>query len=46
MDMMVIRDFIDILILIINSSIILIEIYLIMILINYVINIFIKIIYN
>ena len=44
--MVVIRDFIDILILIINNLITLIKIYLIIILINHTTNIFIKTIYN
>ena len=43
---MAIKDLINILILIINSSIILIEIYLMIILINYIINVFIRVIYN
>ena len=43
---MVIRDLVNILILMINSLIILIEIYLIIMLINYTTNVFIRIIYN
>ena len=46
MDIVIIRDLINILILVINNPTILIKIYLMMILINYITNILTKIIYN